>query len=806
MVFLLFITVQQVTCSESDTFHIVPSSDSPCPGRLTGEPCFTLRQYASGEYRQYVSGTSSITLEFQPGRHFLSSDTILASNLDSFMIVSVNLTEIACSTFRSDRIIEINSVQNIHISGIRFSGCRCQIESATMVIFEESSFQQVRGYALRIRKSSSMIKMCTFSNGRNTAIQIENGEDKTVFITNSNFTGNTDNQYNAAGALLATVIGSLEVFNSTFVGNVGSRGGALAIQASENLVTIHNCSFINNEASIEGGAVFTSSSISVYQSTFIGNSDRFSNSRSSFFGGAMFVSGGNSSISIHQSMFTNNTIRYSSRGFGGAIYITGDSSSIYTDQSMFITNRVRGFSSRNGCGGAIYITGDNSSVTVNQSTFIKNEVLSENGDGGAIYVSGDSSSVSTYQSALTNNTAATGDGGAVFMSGDNSYLVTEQSSLTNNNASSGRGGAVYTNGRNSSVFITETTFSYNTASRCGALSVDNFQHHSVRFNRTIFTYNAANSNNARGGVMCIRNASISVLDSTFSHNTAAGNAGVFAVDDSHFNIRRVSFENNTAQANGGVIATEFVRTILSISQTSFTNNQASEDGGVMYMGRKGSQVKISKSGIGSNSATRGGVIAILGSSLEITETDIFNSTADAGEAISACSSDVTVSEQLLASMDPVYPVCMLFDGDVNDTSSMSEASTTNTPTTDATIGLPTEPIITSVYFELNGKVYPNNSIISLLEVGEDDSALLCKTDLTDCCGTPPNRLGEFYYPSGDIVPVRKVEQGFYRNRGVQEVRLNRREGVVSPAGKFRCEVPDASGTVQTLHTFLVRDE
>ena len=206
---------------------------------------------------------------------------------------------------------------------------------------------------------------------------------------------------------------------------------------------------------------------------------------------------------------------------------------------------------------------------------------------------------------------------------------------------------------------------------------------------------------------------------------------------------------------------------------------------------------------------------ILGSSLEITETDISNNTADAGAVVSACNSDVTVSEQLLTSTDPVYSVCTLYDGDVN-TSFTNEASTTkdfpsvtkrpDSHTTARAVGIPTEPSITSVYFELNGKVYPNNSVIPLLEVGEDNSALLCKTDLTACCETPPNRLGEFYCPNDVIVPVRKLEQGFYRNRGSQEVRLNRREGVIFPTGEFRCEIPDASETIQILYVHLISDE
>ena len=71
----------------------------------------------------------------------------------------------------------------------------------------------------------------------------------------------------------------------------------------------------------------------------------------------------------------------------------------------------------------------------------------------------------------------------------------------------------------------------------------------------------------------------------------------------------------------------------------------------------------------------------------------------------------------------------------------------------------------SVHFELNGIVYPNNSVISLSKVGEDEHALLCKTELVTCCATLPNQFGEFYYPNGDTVLVKKAGHGFYRDRG-----------------------------------------
>jgi hypothetical protein len=318
-----------------------------------------------------------------------------------------------------------------------------------------------------------------------------------------------------------------------------------------------------------------------------------------------------------------------------------------------------------------------------------------------------------------------------------------------------------------------------------------------------------NSGSNDGGVGSIVNATVSIRNSNFSNNRAEGNGGVFAVDNSEITIYGSTFKNNTAETNGGVIGIKYLRSALFISHTSFTNNKGSNQGGVMYLRRKGSRVKISRSTIGSNNATRGGFATVHGSSLEITTSNIFNNTAETGKVISACSSDIAVSDQFTIGTDPVHSVCTLFSGNVNDID-LIEATTTealiDTTTTKVTLNVTTtsQPIETpSVYFELNGKAYPNNSVISLLEVGENQNALLCKTDLVTCCGTPPNRFGEFYYPNGEAVPVRSAEHGFYRDRGAQVVRLNRREGVTSPTGKFHCAVPDTNGTMQKLFINLI---
>ena len=78
-----------------------------------------------------------------------------------------------------------------------------------------------------------------------------------------------------------------------------------------------------------------------------------------------------------------------------------------------------------------------------------------------------------------------------------------------------------------------------------------------------------------------------------------------------------------------------------------------------------------------------------------------------------------------------------------------------------------EPV--KVYFELNSKIFFNNSVASFLEIGEGDSALVCKTNKVECCGTRPNRYGEFYYPNGERVPVVGLAGGaeLYCNGGTR---------------------------------------
>ena len=105
---------------------------------------------------------------------------------------------------------------------------------------------------------------------------------------------------------------------------------------------------------------------------------------------------------------------------------------------------------------------------------------------------------------------------------------------------------------------------------------------------------------------------------------------------------------------------------------------------------------------------------------------------------------------------------------------------------------------------LRGKLYTNDSYILITNIGEgDEGALLCFTDLVQCCRNEyspdeSGALGKWFYPNGSDVGMYDDAEEFYTNRGPSRVRLNRRNDTTSPIGSFCCEVPDANFSNITL--------
>ncbi len=112
-------------------------------------------------------------------------------------------------------------------------------------------------------------------------------------------------------------------------------------------------------------------------------------------------------------------------------------------------------------------------------------------------------------------------------------------------------------------------------------------------------------------------------------------------------------------------------------------------------------------------------------------------------------------------------------------------------------------------FLLGGVPYPNNSVVALRDIGNNTmdvgSALYCLTTRTSCCrDLDGESAGAWFLPGQtDPVPAMNSEAGhtadFSRGRAPSAVYLNHRNSTTGPSGVYTCEIPDASGQLQTLY-------
>ena len=107
-----------------------------------------------------------------------------------------------------------------------------------------------------------------------------------------------------------------------------------------------------------------------------------------------------------------------------------------------------------------------------------------------------------------------------------------------------------------------------------------------------------------------------------------------------------------------------------------------------------------------------------------------------------------------------------------------------------------------VWFSHNNTTYQNNSLVTLEDIGENDTALLCITNLTACCRiTSTSVLGQWFFPNETNVPNKVVTNetkwDFYRDRDQSVVRMKRRRG--GKEGIYRCKIPDSTNVIQTIY-------
>ena len=178
-------------------------------------------------------------------------------------------------------------------------------------------------------------------------------------IKNCTFIENTANDY---GGAMANVNGitsmNLKIIDCDFKSNSAPYGGAAKLSGYS--VTIDDCNFYDNYASIDGGAVYIdTNTLDIFNSNFDYNSAKHN-------GGAVYVNG--ESTTVQRSNFTYNTAiadpRVKDDGLGGAIYINGTLDSV--NNNRFEYNVARN-------GSAIYYDKEGKDLKITNNVMTKNQ-------------------------------------------------------------------------------------------------------------------------------------------------------------------------------------------------------------------------------------------------------------------------------------------------------------------------------------------------------------------------------------------------------------------------------------------------
>ena len=378
----------------------------------------------------------------------------------------------------------------------------------------------VQGGALFIRCKDYTISNCKFMNNWCTkdggAVYMSNkkgGLADSIRVYNTTFINNTikhqpgDNKVYGGGAVQIKEFntGSGALFdNVTFVNNSANYGGAIRIFDKVSTLSLNNCIFDGNNATVDGGSIclmgdsnnckFNNLSISnshaergggIYSNNIFMYTNMTFTNNSATQGGGLYWD--RASVGINDMTFINNTATE-----GGAVYIVQNSANVSNNN---FTNNSADY------GGAIYVYSN--LVDIGNNNFTKNSAVYggaiyewETGNtceihdasfdenyadyGGAIYAGFSGASSNIKECNFTNNVAI--DGGAIYIAGSNQNVV--NCTFDANNATR-NGGAIYVKGSLSSVNIKNSTFINSHAGNGGAIYSSGYPSGTTSFQVTI---------------------------------------------------------------------------------------------------------------------------------------------------------------------------------------------------------------------------------------------------------------------------------------------------------------------------------
>ena len=382
---LLILTVCfGLSCSVTRVHYVRSTTSTTCPS----EPCLSLDDYVSNKDLYFTTNANFILLE---GEHYLNSSLLL------------------------------RNVFNVTMSGTVTT-------RATIVLLTEATLSYINSQAI-VFNSLDIIYHGKGENLSQSALVFENSQTQ---IINVKFTGlAVSNILKSRG--VSFIQSRANIFNCSFFSGHSDYGGAISLQSS-NAVVLSNVDFINNTATVAGGAIFANNSKLTFmgETLFLQNMIDSTNFQSRFIGGGAISISQTSIQFIDVSNFTENGLTSTSgvraTVFGGAVFMQHNST-IHIEGAATFNNNC------GDSGGAIFSVNSSLSLSGNMD-FVHNNAT--NGFGGAIsaYIS----EIYFHEEIIFEHNSAT-TGGAVFI--ENSIMECLDNITFTRNKARFRGGGVY---------------------------------------------------------------------------------------------------------------------------------------------------------------------------------------------------------------------------------------------------------------------------------------------------------------------------------------------------------------------------
>ncbi|RKY12649.1 MAG: hypothetical protein DRP82_06490, partial [Planctomycetota bacterium] len=541
-------------------------------------------------------------------------------------------------------------------SGAAFYFDSGETEDSVIDNFEIKDGKNDDGGAIYIESNSNpTIINCTFTgNSANSYGGAIYCYSSSPTLTNCIFSDNNANWY---GGAIYCDSGTLTVTNCTFSGNSTNWYGG-AIYCYHSTLSISNCTFNGNSANDNGGAVYC------YRSTLTLNNSILWGDTATNGGSEIFVYDSGSSCTLNYCCVDDT-------GYGGQAGSITENNCIHSDPKFACAEAgVPRLKHDSPCIDA----GDDTLVPPNLQTDILGyrRIVDGNNDGtatvdigacevqGIIYVDGvsgdDANSGADWSSALKTI-------GAGLSAADDGWIVAVADATYNETDLNFNGKKIYLEGVGYHTAGAQPVIDCQQAGRAFYFGsgetkysvVDNFVIQNGRVTNTyggavvcendsspVITNCVFKSNEAmdtdgtyageNGGAIYCDSSVLSVINCTFSGNSASWNGGAIYCNSSTLSIINCTFSDSTVDWYGGAIYCD--SSTLSITNCIFCGNSATDNGGAVYC--LSSTLSITNCTFNGNSVKgKGGAIYCYSSSLKLNNCILWGDSASSGSEIYA---------------------------------------------------------------------------------------------------------------------------------------------------------------------------